>query len=235
MSIIKTYYLNDWNQIQLPRWSTIVNGNSVILMSPYHLHRCNLCWDICPNMLTYIITLYQNKPFYLYNTHHINSSHLLFEGKILEMVLKIQNLKQTEQKSNTTIVNTKNIFLWSKIFTNATVLKYKMYFLFIKEFAKLSHIYFFILYLNNIPIATSMLNIYHQNAVISSIAVLNEFRAQGFGKVIILKTIDHAYKLGIKNIYIYSMEQICNLYKNLGFNIIEKRYLYKNKAMSITM
>lgn len=233
MSIIKIYYLNDWTQIQLPHWSTIVNGNSVILKSPYNLHRCNLCWDICPNMLTDIIKLYQNKPFDLYNTHHIDSSHLSFEGTTLEMELKIQNIKQIEQKSNTTIINTKNIFLWSKIFTKATIPKYKMYFSFIKEFAKLSHIYFFILYLNNIPIATSMLNIYNQNAVISSIAVLNEFRAQGFGKVIILKTIDHAYRLGIENIYIYSMEQIGNLYQNLGFNIIEKLYLYKNKALSI--
>lgn len=231
MSIIKTYCLNDWNQIQLPHWSTIVNGNSVILKSPYNLHRCNLCWDICPNMLTDIIKLYQNKPFDLYNTQHIDSSHLSFEGTTLEMELKIQNIKQIEQKSNTTIVNTKNIFLWSKIFTQATIIKYEIFLLFIKEFAKLSHTNFFILYLNNIPIATSMLSIYNHNAVISSIAVLDKFRAQGFGKIIILKTINRAYTLDVKNIYIYSMEQIGNLYQNLGFNIIEKRYLYKNKAI----
>ncbi|HJD67881.1 MAG TPA: GNAT family N-acetyltransferase [Rickettsia endosymbiont of Bembidion lapponicum] len=230
MTIIKTYQFNDWNQIQSLNWYVTVNGNSIALKSPYNLHRCNLCWDIYPSMLNDIISFYHDKLFYLHNVYPIDSSYLWFEGKIFEMELTIHNLKQREQKNNNITINTKNICLWSKIFTSATNLRHKIFFLFIKEFAKLPHINFFILYSHNIPVATSMLNIYNDNAVISSVAVLNQFRDQGFGKTIILDTINYAYKLGVENIYIYSMEQFCDLYKSLGFNIIEMLYLYKKNV-----
>lgn len=229
MTIIKQFYLNDWNQIQLSNWTSIVNGSSVVLISPYNLYRCNLCWDISHSMLTDIMQLYENKPFYLHNTHYIDSSDLLFEGKILEMKLKIHRFKKIyQEKNNIIVINTKNIDLWSKIFTHAINLNYKTFSLFIQEFAKLPHINFFILYLNNIPVGTSMLNIYNNDdAVISSVAVLNKFRNQGLGQIIISKTIQYAYECDIKSIYIYSIEEINDLYKNLEFSVIKKLYLYK--------
>lgn len=235
MTVIKQFYLNDWNQIQLPHWTSIVNDSAVVLISPYNLYRCNLCWDISNRMLTDIIQLYNNKPFYLHNTHYINSSDLLFEGKILEMKLRIHRFKQIDQKKNNIIViNTQNIDLWSKIFTHAININYKIFFLFIQEFAKLPHINFFILYFNNIPVGTSMLNMYNEDAIISSVAVLTKFRNQGLGQMIISKTIQYAYECSIKKIYIYSMEEMNDWYKKLEFSVIKTLYLYKKYVNSNT-
>lgn len=230
MATIKLYYLNDWNKIKLEGWQTICNKGLVALKSPYNQHRCNLCWDACSeSMLQEIIEFYQDRPFFLYNTCNINSNYLQSEGNILEMKFETRNIKKINYyQYDTVILDTQDIYLWSKVLANAINKEHKVLFLFIKTISALKHSKFFLLYWKNIPVATSMLSIYDNNAVLSFVTVQKQFRGQGLGKAIILKTISLVHDMDIKTIYLYSSDRISNMYAKIGFTLINSFYLYRS-------
>nr|WP_172686779.1 GNAT family N-acetyltransferase [Rickettsia endosymbiont of Ixodes pacificus] len=230
MTIIKLYYLNDWKKIKSYGWQTICNKDLVALKSPYNLHRCNLCWDVYPeSMLQEIIAFYQDRPFFLYNRYDINSNYLLSEGKILEMKFETSNIKKINcHQHDIMLLDTQDIYLWSKVLANAINKEHKLLFLFIKTIATLKHSQFFLLYWQNMPVATSLLSIYDNNAILSFVTVDTQFRARGLGRTIILKTISFAYDIDIKTIYLYSADRISHKYEKIGFTFINSLYLYRS-------
>lgn len=228
---MKLYHLNDWNKIKSHGWQAIYDKDLVALKSPYNLHRCNLCWNVhSETMLQKIITFYQDIPFFLYNTHDINSNYLQLEGNILAMKFEMHNLKQIECY-NIMIIVTQNIHLWSKVLASAIDREHKAIFLFVKTLSKLQNYRFLLLYWQNIPVATSMLSIYDNSAIMSFVSVRKQFRTQGFGKIIILKTISLAHDIGIKTIYLYSADRISHIYKKIGFTLIDTLYLYRSVSI----
>ncbi|WP_410525762.1 GNAT family N-acetyltransferase [Rickettsia felis] len=87
---------------------------------------------------------------------------------------------------------------------------------------------FFLLYWKNIPVATSMLSIYDNNAVLSFVTVQKQFRLQGLGRTIILKIISLAHDMDIKTIYLYSTERISHIYVKIGFTLVNSFHLYRS-------
>ncbi|WP_342272351.1 hypothetical protein [Candidatus Tisiphia endosymbiont of Parasteatoda lunata] len=77
-------------------WQAIYDKDLVALKSPYNLHRCNLCWNVhSETMLQKIITFYQDIPFFLYNTHDINSNYLQLDTMLESLnLLAIRDVYQ---------------------------------------------------------------------------------------------------------------------------------------------
>lgn len=73
-----------------------------------------------------------------------------------------------------------------------------------------------------------MLSIYDDNAILSFVTVCQQFRNQGFGKTITLKTISLAHDMNIKTIYLYSANRISHVYTKIGFTLINSFYLYRS-------
>lgn len=228
MTVIKLYYLNDWSKIKSYGWQTIYNKDLVALKSPYKLHRCNMCWGVhSETMLQKIIAFYHDNPFFLYNKCVINSNYLQSEGNILEMKFEMHNLKQIECY-HTIITVTENIYLWSKVLASTIDREHKALFLFIKTLTNLQNSKFFLLYWQNIPVATAMLSIYGNDAILSFVSVQKQFRMQGLGKTVILKTMRFASDIGIKTIYLYAANSISNIYKKIGFILVNTLHLYRS-------
>lgn len=232
MTIIKLYYLKDWNKIKLHGWQAICDKGLVALKSPHKLHRCNLCWDInSESILQEVIAFYGDNPFFLYNTCIINSNYLQSEGNLLAIKFETYNIKKIncyQNDNDPMFLETQDIYLWTKVLASAINKEHKILFLFIKTISALKNSKFFLLYWKNSPVATSMLSIYDNNAVLSFITVQKQFRLQGLGRTIILKIISLAHDMDIKTIYLYSTERISHIYVKIGFTLINSFHLYRS-------
>ncbi|TES93568.1 MAG: GNAT family N-acetyltransferase [Candidatus Cloacimonadota bacterium] len=68
-----------------------------------------------------------------------------------------------------------------------------------------------------IPVGTG--RVFEKNGkwYIGRVAVINEQRGKGIGKLIMKKLMGFANKRGAKRIFIHSQTYICDFYRNLGF------------------
>jgi len=77
-----------------------------------------------------------------------------------------------------------------------------------------------IVYEDEIPIGTGRVFKEKRKWFAGRLAVIEEKRGCGIGKLMMVKLIDFAREKGAKKLYLYAQTYICNFYRELGFTEI---------------
>jgi predicted GNAT family N-acyltransferase len=86
----------------------------------------------------------------------------------------------------------------------------------------------FIAYLNNNPIGCARIRKVYDYVKLERIAILKEYRGNGFGRELTNFLINYCNKKGFNEIHINSQIYVSNFYEKLGFKKIGEKFLEAN-------